>query len=304
MKRDALYDLHIHTKLSDGNKDALDILEVAKANELEAVSFTDHHTTRTFDEATVYADYLGIELIPGTEISTSDFKSLHILGYGMDDRAELNMQLKTITQTNQRKIIEILLKIEQQYGKKLFTNHQVKVMLREGNLTRKNIAHQLVKMGLAKDAESAYSDIVGPFGNLGVQTIKPSAKNVIESINSAGGVAVVAHPRSIKHRQSGHNLSFKEHEQLFAELKSYGLQGIEAIHQSDNSSRVQNFFKYVANNQGLIKTGGSDYHGHRSGESIGNPNVKEKHMDSLRQAIKDRHNSKAPRDACSLCASS
>ena len=70
----------------------------------------------------------------------------------------------------------------------------------------------------------------------------------------AGGIPVLAHPGALGiHRDD-------ELEKLLLELKDAGLQGIE-VYYPDHSPRQQTMYERLAMRNGLVMTGGTDFHG-------------------------------------------
>jgi len=75
-------DLHLHTTHSDGSLSPTDVLRLAHKARVTALAITDHDIVSGIPEAITAGDELGIEIIPGVEISSSIGDSdLHILGY-------------------------------------------------------------------------------------------------------------------------------------------------------------------------------------------------------------------------------
>ena len=81
-------DLHIHTTASDGTDTPREAVERAAAFGLSAVSITDHDSVSGVAEAMRTGAELGVEVVPGIEVS-SDYRdnNVHILGYFIDPAA-------------------------------------------------------------------------------------------------------------------------------------------------------------------------------------------------------------------------
>ena len=78
-------DLHLHTTHSDGSLAPAEVLRLAHKAGVTALAITDHDIVTGIPEAIATGAELGIEIIPGVEISSCIGKSeLHILGYCMD----------------------------------------------------------------------------------------------------------------------------------------------------------------------------------------------------------------------------
>ena len=95
-------------------------------------------------------------------------------------------------------------------------------------------------------------------------------------ITNAGGVASIAHPATVGR------------DELISDLVPYGLVGLEAIHPKHDSAMVMHYTK-MAEDLGLIVTGGSDCHGRRpEGSVVGYGNVPATIVDALKNARADR----------------
>ena len=74
-------DLHLHSFYSDGVNSPTHVVQKAKSNGLKRISLTDHDSLDGFAEALEESNKLGIDLMPGVEITTIDY---HMLGYNFD----------------------------------------------------------------------------------------------------------------------------------------------------------------------------------------------------------------------------
>ena len=75
----------------------------------------------------------------------------------------------------------------------------------------------------------------------------------IDLIHSAGGLAVMAHPNSVK-------LDDSALEAELVRLKSLGLDGVECYYSQHTPERTETLLK-IAEKAGLLPSGGSDFHG-------------------------------------------
>ena len=101
-------DLHIHTTASDGTMSPEELVGRAKRAGLGVLAVTDHDTMAGVDSAVSAGAALGVEVIPGIEIST-DYRGedVHVLGYGLDAahpalREVLNWVQETRRRRNER----------------------------------------------------------------------------------------------------------------------------------------------------------------------------------------------------------
>ena len=80
-------DLHVHTTESDGTKSPEEVVRLAKELGLRAIAITDHDTAAGYPAAAAEGARLGLEVVPGIEISTVFSGSVHILGYYIDPQS-------------------------------------------------------------------------------------------------------------------------------------------------------------------------------------------------------------------------
>ena len=67
-------DLHLHTTHSDGSLSPSEVLRLAGKARVTALAITDHDIMCGIPEAIAAGDELGIEVIPGVEISSRPAK--------------------------------------------------------------------------------------------------------------------------------------------------------------------------------------------------------------------------------------
>ncbi|MDP8230831.1 MAG: PHP domain-containing protein [Candidatus Gorgyraea atricola] len=246
-------DLHIHTNLSDGTFSPEKIVEYSKAKGLAAIAITDHDTCKGIAPAIMVAKGLGIEVIPGIELSAEmDDRDLHILGYFIDwQNQEFLKKLEHIVHIRKERAKEILKRLK-----------RVNVDLDEGELFklasccsvgRLHIAQLLFKKGYVSSISGAFKEYIGDSSPCYVKKFKLSPKEAVDMIKGVGGVAVLAHPKTI-------NTKDRPLEDFVALLVKDGIQGIEAYH-SDNTQKDEKKFNDLAEKYNLVMTGGSDCHG-------------------------------------------
>ncbi|NLB87769.1 MAG: PHP domain-containing protein, partial [Syntrophomonadaceae bacterium] len=82
-----MYDLHIHTKASDGILSPEEVIDKSISIGLAGISITDHDTVDGLEAAEKYLAQIktNLKFIPGIELNT-DYKNseVHILGYFID----------------------------------------------------------------------------------------------------------------------------------------------------------------------------------------------------------------------------
>ena len=247
-------DLHIHTYFSDGVFSPEKIVDTAIDVGLQAIAITDHDNVLAYDVAQnhIKDNHLEdkIEVIRGIEVNTL-YKNheVHILGYFMNtkdkDFVELlkNQQQARIKQT--KEIISLLSKKE---GIKIKFEDIKKLVAEGGSIGRPHIAKAITNAGGTNNVMDAYAKYIHDDSPVYVQRKTVTPFDAVEIIYDAGGVPVIAHP---------HDLEIAE--PLIKELMNYGLRGIEAYHRKHSPACVE-YFSSMAENLGLIVTGGSDFH--------------------------------------------
>ena len=78
-------DLHLHSTQSDGSCSPTQVVQRAAELGLSAISLTDHDSVAGVQEAQNIGRDIGIEVIPGIELSAQEAGiDIHILGYFID----------------------------------------------------------------------------------------------------------------------------------------------------------------------------------------------------------------------------
>ncbi len=247
-----MIDLHMHSKISDGQDEPEELVQIAAAAGISVMSLTDHDTIGGIARARATALSLGIGFIPGIEISARDNRELHILGYGVDDRdADL---IRFYNENRSHRIARRDRLIE------LFNKNGIPITLQkieevnEGKSSgRPHIARTLVAMGYAESVNDAFDRYLKTPEYYCLERPKPWADEGINMIKRAGGVAVLAHPYSLK-------LPDKPFRELLSQLIRSGLKGIECYYSRHTSEEVE-YYRAIADEYGLFCTIGSDYHG-------------------------------------------
>ena len=245
-------DLHIHTTYSDGMLNPEQIVDTALECELDVIALTDHDNVLSYDIAQNYVKEknINLEIISGVEINTI-YKGyeVHILGYLMDKQNSqfidlINFQQKArIEQTH--KIIELLAKKQ---GIKIKFEDIQKLVAPKGSIGRPHIARAITNAGGTASVIEAYSKFINNKSDVYVERKTVSPHDAVEIISEAGGIPVFAHPIDV-------DIADK----LTVELMNYGLRGIEAYHRKHSPAAVEHFSS-LAEQYGLIVTGGSDFH--------------------------------------------
>lgn len=247
-------DLHTHSTASDGLFSPKEIVVYAKEKGLSAVAITDHDAIGGYHEAAETGKELGIEVVPGVEISTLyDGTEIHMLGLWIDPNyPDLQKQLerqRNIRAERNKMVIKLL----NQLGIQISLDEVLKkgeVQGKEVNVGRPHIAEVLVDKGFAVSVDEAF-DLYLARGKMAYATPdRISPFDAIELIHEAGGVAVVAHP------------GIYDRDELLSKLIEAGLDGIEYHHPDHKEEEVEKYLTFAKEHHLLISAG-SDFHGAR-----------------------------------------
>lgn len=254
-------DLHIHSTFSDGTLRPAELVAMARRKHLSAISITDHDTMDGVKEAMDAGKQVGIEVVPGLEISVEhNGEYMHILGYFMDIHNEQLLEKLHVVQNarddRNRKILEKLREFDIE-----ISEDELQKISGIGQTGRPHIGQLLVRKKAVKNLDEAFNKYLGRNGAAFVHRFIYSAEDAINHIVEAGGLPVLAHPAQIDY-------SLKSLPGLLSELITFGLAGIETYYPT-HSSKVRKKLRQLAQQYDLVLTGGSDYHGDiREGTSL------------------------------------
>lgn len=251
-------DLHTHTRRSDGVLEPRDLVAQAAGAGVRLLAITDHDSLGAYRElrATDGAIPDGLQLLPGVEINAvaggrDGFweGELHVLGFGMDPDDEAFEAALRGQRDQRRRRFDRILENLRRLGMPVDDAVADLAIGDEDALGRPTIARALIATGHATSVEDAFRRWLGhgmpawaPRDGLG-----PRA--AIEAIRAAGGVPVLAHFAEAPDRIS-----------TLRSLIGIGLAGLEVHYRSWDRRTVEAVGR-VADALGLLRTGGSDYHG-------------------------------------------
>lgn len=254
-----MLDLHTHTTASDGVLTPTQLIERAAENNIMTIAITDHDTVCGIAEGVEAAQKVGVTLIPGIEISTkadSFTGEIHLVGLFINPQNPELLQklelLKTFREERNNKIIEKLKEIGIEIPKELLLNMSSRPKT-IATLGKPDFAKALCKIGAVKHETEAFSKFLNDKNGLtGVSKERLELSDAISLIHNADGLAILAHPFHIT----------KNYTELYALVEKYaelGLDGMEVYYNNYNRKEIKNL-KKLAEQFGLLKSGGSDFH--------------------------------------------
>jgi hypothetical protein len=247
MQQQAYYDLHAHTTASDGTLSPTELVRLAKDHELRALAVTDHDTVDGIAEARAEAEALGVELVPGVEISaTFGSVAVHVLGLFIEYREPWLVEF--FAEAAERRIDRVH-EMVAKLGKLGIEIDAREVFARSshGTVGRPHVAEVLLARGVASSLADVFARFLGDGCPAYVGYEKVSLEQALALIDRAGGIASLAHPYVF------------DNDGLIPEMVSRGLPGLEVYHRDHSLEQIA-AYESIANEHSLLATGGSDFH--------------------------------------------
>lgn len=245
-------DMHTHSTASDGSMEPSELVRHAAAKGLAAIALTDHDTMDGVSQALAEGVMVGMEVIPGVEISVDFEPEMHILGYFFDDSyLKLEKVLSNLRKNRGDRNLKVINKLRKM-GIDI-TMTEVEKEARGTVVGRVHIASVLFNKGYVSSIEEAFERYLlrGRPAYFKKEKLTPEAG--IDKISNAGGIPVLAHPILL-------GKSEEALDALLYNLKNAGLIGIEAYYVNNTPAQTDSLLKLAAKHE-LLVTGGSDFHG-------------------------------------------
>ncbi len=255
-------DLHTHTTASDGRLEPRQLVELAHRIGLRAIAITDHDTVAGLEEGIAAGHEFGVEVIPGIELSTEDNgNDIHMLGYFIDHRnkdfIEILRYFQSIRLERARKIISKL----KDLGVEITIDEVIEIAGNSASIGRPHIAQAILNRGYVSDIQEAFDKYIGADSPAYVPKYKLPTVEGTSFLYKAGGIPVIAHP----------GLSTTPDYVEFLARNGH-IRGIEVWHPEHTPEQVMEYYR-LAEKYGLIKTGGSDFHGIPGKSKLGQVSV-------------------------------
>lgn len=244
-----MIDLHSHSVASDGQYPAAVVAERAAAAAVTVWALTDHDTVAALGDGASAARRLGIEFVPGIELSVQfDRREVHLLGHFVDPEGPALRGFSDLLAEKRRvRMGEIISKLAA-VGIPL-TPDEVERFAGGKILGRPHIARALLDRGFVGSVREAFDLYLGEGRPAFVGRFRLDVKDAIRMVHDAGGTATLAHP----------GMNGIERGDL-TRLRALGLDGVEVYHLDHNPSVRDKYLRAAAEND-LVPTAGTDYHG-------------------------------------------
>lgn len=273
-----MIDLHVHSTCSDGTLTPTQLVTEALNAGLSVIALTDHDTVAGIDEIMKAAADTSLMVIPGIELSAlAEGREIHILGYHIDwHNGELLQRLEEAHRIRVERNVRMIQMLHD-YGFDI-DEEQIARRFPDTVVTRMHFARFLMEKGYIQTPQEAFQMYIGPGCPCYLEKREMAPERAIETIHLAGGTAVLAHPNLYKKNE-------EQQEVLLAQLKDYGLDGIETIY-SMNTPEQEAMTRRLAKKFDLFMTGGSDFHGSNKphikiGVGQGNLNIPDEFLKNI-----------------------
>jgi 3',5'-nucleoside bisphosphate phosphatase len=269
-------DLHLHTQFSDGTFTPEELVWHAQKQGLACIALTDHDTIEGCVRAATACAAVRMEFISGAELTAEhEDTEVHVLGYFLDLHNQLLLErIGKFQAVRQNRIYEMCAALN-----KLGIPLRAEAVFALANCKspgRPHVARALVKERLIGNLDEAFEKYLKKGRPAWVPKTKMSALESVELIHQAGGLAVMAHP------------GLNRTDEIIPDLVDAGLDGIECFHTKHSTVMSERYLE-IAENYGLLVTGGSDCHGFSKNKPlIGTVRLPYDHVERLYAAKKNR----------------
>ena len=289
-----MIDLHLHSTVSDGSDTPSQLIHQAMNLKLKAIAITDHDTIAGVEEFLSIGELKEIIAIPGIEISIRhepkrELIDIHIIGLNIDHTS--TKLINTINDQIEGRLEQkkaICKRLREEFGYDI-SFEEVKAVAGSLVVGRPHIVEIMKKNNPKKVQGKSKNELFKMISVGGTayvdREVELNLEESIELIKSVGGIPILAHPGI-------YNVS--DHKKFIEMCTKAGIKGIEVEYTyaknrpyfgTDKSKWAQNYFpdyfRKIAKEYNLIKSGGSDYHGKKKNIIMGEANVPNKYLKSF-----------------------
>lgn len=264
-------DFHVHSTCSDGLLTPENVVKRAYEKSVKYLALTDHDTVSGLDIAKAKAKSLGINFIPGIELSTNYNKeSIHILGFFKDESYKDKKLINYLDELKERRnirAIKMIEKLKEEFN--IIIDKDKLFKKANGNvIARPHIAYEIIESGYNYTKDEIFKKLIGKDCPAYVPTTKISPEEGINILRKHNALVFLAHPILIK-------------KSPITDFLSFGFDGIEGVYFQNSKDDEKRFINFALENNLLISAG-SDCHGDFNGDTrhgdIGCMNLEEKYL--------------------------
>jgi 3',5'-nucleoside bisphosphate phosphatase len=239
------WELHCHSTCSDGTEDSTRFAARAAERGVAVFALTDHDTCAATGLAVA-----GARSIRAVEMSCDDNgRTVHVLAYDRGgDWASLEARLESVRVARKNRLRVMAARLAQR-GIKLDIDNLMAEADRR-SVGRPDLARAMVAAGAASSMKNAFSRHLFDGGPVDVPHSSLPIVEALAAGRAAGAAMSLAHPHLYDERAAP----------MLRRLQPEGLTGIEAFY-GVYDPRERSRWIAVADQLGLVCTGGSDWHG-------------------------------------------
>jgi predicted metal-dependent phosphoesterase TrpH len=241
-------DLHVHSTASDGTLSPSELVSLALNRGVDVLAIADHDSVSGLPEALRALEGSILTLVPAVELSAAvDGLDVHLLAYYVDPHSsELREELELLRSEREHRA-EAIVHALRKDGVPITMEHVLKFS-NGGAVGRSHIARALVSSGHADTIAAAFERYIGRGRPYYRAKRSHTPEEVISMVRASGAIPVLAHP------------GVTRADALIPAMVDSGLLGIEAYH-ADHTPEQRARYARMADDLGLITSGGTDYHG-------------------------------------------
>jgi hypothetical protein len=249
-----MIDLHAHTTHSDGTVSPTELVELARDLGLSAVAVTDHDTVDGLEEALAAGERIGVEVVPGVELSLEwEDRTLHLLGYFFCELPTEELQaalaeLRHYRDVRNARILERLAEL----GFPVEPEALARVA-DGGAVGRPHIGEVMRQRGYVSSIEEAFERFLRKGAPAYVDRRRLALSEAVRLLRRSGGIGSLAHPGIIP-------VDAIELERIARSAAGGGVAGLECYYGTYDEATTRLCLDIAARND-MVATGGSDFHG-------------------------------------------
>ena len=262
-------DLHTHSIFSDGTWTPSELITGAINAGISALALTDHNTVEGlphFIDAVAGKD---IDAVLGCEFSVDyEEKELHMLGLFIDPKyfPQITDMMNDVMARKEKSNIDLVESLTK--AGIILDYDKIKGATPSGKVNRAHIASAMLENGYVGSVKEAFSRYLKPSAGFYKEPKRLSVWETIDYIQSIGAVSVLAHPFL--------QLDEEGLVTFLPKAKEHGLVGMECYYSSNDEKQTADSLR-IADEFGLLYSGGSDFHGTRKPDielGVGKGNLK------------------------------
>lgn len=246
-------DLHTHSVFSDGTYTPEELINEAIRMGLSAIALCDHNTIDGLPDFIKAAKGKPIDAICGAEFSV-DYEGieLHLLGLFLEEKYfdAISDLMKAYIARKEQSNIDLVATLAQDGY--ILDYNKMKEKSLTGNINRAHIAAALTEAGYTESIKQAFQKLLAPEIGYYKEPQRITVWEMLTFLQSIHAVPVLAHPF----------LTLTESELLrfLPKAKECGLVGMETAYSTYDKATTA-LATSIAENFGLLHSGGSDFHG-------------------------------------------